>query len=118
MVTAGHELLTVHMRCKIKGLALGFEQQFRFCTQLPLSKQNDVKNLLGVSNFLSVTLSSGNDPSNLFGEASVCVCKSIPVPRGVQRCEAGFSTGVQFTPAKATGQWLQVCAPTAGAPSD
>lgn len=95
MVTAGHELLIVHTICKIKGLALGFRQQFSFCIQLPLSKQNDVKNLLGVSKSFSVTLLSSSDPSNLFGEAPVYVGKSVPVPQGVQRCEAGFSTGVQ-----------------------
>lgn len=117
MVTAGHELLIVHTRCKIKGLALAFRQQFSFCIQLPLSKQNDVKNLFGVSKFFSVTLLNGSDPSNQFGEAP-SVFASLSQCHRECRCEAGVSTGVQFTPAKATGQWLQVCAPTAGASLD
>lgn len=34
------------------------------------------------------------------------------------RDEGGFSTGVHFTPDKATGHRLQVSAPAAGAASD
>lgn len=78
---AGHcWSLTANYRYKIKGLALGFRQQFGFCIKLPQPKQDDVKSLLGVSKSFLVTLSSCNDPSSLFEGASLClqVCPSAP----------------------------------------